>query len=115
MFIAEFRRRLGKDTPVQAAVADPGLVNTGMGNKTGSQLAGRIWSRRRRRGISAHKSAAGIRQLLLDIDLDHDSPVYWKHGRPKAPNPLALDAHGGLVHLGIGELHVERLFEELDR
>jgi NAD(P)-dependent dehydrogenase (short-subunit alcohol dehydrogenase family) len=95
MFIAELRRRLGPNSRLQSAVADPGLVNTGMGNKTGSQLAGRIWSRRRRRGISADKSAAGIGQLLLDIDLDHDSPVYWKHGRPKQPNRFALDADSG--------------------
>ena len=95
LFIAELRRRLGPDSSVQTAVADPGLVNTGMGEKTGSPLARWIWSWRRRRGISPKTSAAGIRRLLLDIDLKHDSPLYWKHGKAKKPNPFALDADNG--------------------
>jgi NAD(P)-dependent dehydrogenase (short-subunit alcohol dehydrogenase family) len=95
IFTAEINRRLGKDSSVKAYAVDPGLVDTDIGEKTGSGLARWIWSLRRRGGIRPEESARGIVHLLLNLDLGDDDAVYWKHGHPKKPNPFALDPEAG--------------------
>jgi NAD(P)-dependent dehydrogenase (short-subunit alcohol dehydrogenase family) len=92
LFTAELRRRLGDASRIRAFAADPGLVDTEMGTKVNSRLARWVWSIRRRSGIPAERSAAGIVRLLLDPDVLHSREIYWKHGRPKPPDPVALDA-----------------------
>ncbi len=94
LFTAELNRRMGPQE-LQAAAADPGLVNTGIGEKAGSQLANRIWSWRRRRGLPPEKAAAGILKLLLEVDLSEHPAAYWKHGKPRMPNPFGLDPDHG--------------------
>lgn len=91
LFTAELNRRLEPGATVQAFAADPGLVKTDIGAKTKSRLAGWIWRLRRGSGISAQRSAEGIAELLLDPDKDIAQGIYWKHGRPKDPNPYALE------------------------
>lgn len=91
LFTLELNRRLGPDSNVCAFAADPGLVNTGMGDKTGSKLAGWYWKYRRRKGIPAEESAAGIASLLLNPSAAESGEIYWKHGTPKAPDPRGLD------------------------
>jgi len=95
LFTAELNRRLGPHSSVRGAAADPGLVNTGIGGKTKSRLAQRIWSQRRKSGISPARSAEGIINLLLEADLRNQSAVYWKHGSPKKPNSYALNEDHG--------------------
>lgn len=96
LFTAELNRRLDPGAAVQAFAADPGLVKTDIGGKTNSRLAGWIWRLRRRSGIPAQQSAEGIAELLLDPEKDIAQGIYWKHGRPKEPNPYALEpAVGG--------------------
>ena len=95
LFTAELNRRLGDPSHVRAFAADPGLVNTGIGEKAGSRFAQWIWSLRRRGGISAEQSAAGIVDLLFNPALPGSPHVYWKHGKPKRPNPYALDPDHG--------------------
>ena len=95
LFTSELSRRLGPDSPVHCVAADPGLVNTSIGEKAGSKLAKKIWGRRRNKGISAEQSAAGIIRLLLETDLSHTSEIYWKHGKTKKPNPFALEKDNG--------------------
>jgi NAD(P)-dependent dehydrogenase (short-subunit alcohol dehydrogenase family) len=95
IFTAELNRRLGPDSQIRGLAADPGLVNTGIGEKTDSRIAKQIWTRRRKKGIPAEKSAAGILQLLLDIELGSASNLYWKHGKVKRPNPFAFDKDHG--------------------
>ena len=95
LFTKELNRRLGSDSPIRSAAADPGLVNTGIGDKTNSRLAKKIWGRRRKKGISAEQSASGIIKMLLETDLSQTSEIYWKHGKPKKPNPFALDKDNG--------------------
>ncbi len=92
LFTAELGRRLGVSSSIRALAADPGLVDTEMGMKVNSRLARWVWSIRRRSGIPAERSAAGIVRLLLDPDVLHSREVYWKHGRPKPPDPAGLDA-----------------------
>ena len=94
LFTAELNRRLGSGSSIRAYAADPGLVNTGIGEKTQSRLAKQIWIQRRKKGIPAAASAAGIIQLL-DDDLEDRSAIYWKHGKSKKPNPFALDKDHG--------------------
>ena len=94
LFTAELNRRLGPDSKVRAFTADPGLVNTGIGEKSPSRIAQGIWSRRRKKGISPARSAAGIIQLL-ESDIEDQSSLYWKHGKAKNPNPFALDKDHG--------------------
>lgn len=95
IFTSELNRRLGPDSHVRCAAADPGLVNTGIGEKSGSLIAKKIWGRRRKKGITAEQSAAGVLKLLLETDLSQTSEIYWKHGKPKKPNPFALDKDNG--------------------
>ncbi len=95
LFTAELNRRLGDQSRVRAVAADPGLVNTGIGEKAGSRFARWIWLLRRRGGIPAERSAAGIVDLLSDPALPNSPHVYWKHGKPKRPNPYALDQDHG--------------------
>lgn len=90
LFSAELDRRLDGSS-VRAFAADPGLVNTQIGLKSNSFLARWVWDIRRRGGISAEESARGIVYLLTEPSIQDAREVYWKHGKPKAPNPFALD------------------------
>jgi NAD(P)-dependent dehydrogenase (short-subunit alcohol dehydrogenase family) len=94
LFTAELNRRLGTDSSLRAFAADPGLVNTGIGEKSTSRIAQRIWAQRRKKGIPPAQSAAGIIQLL-DVDLENSEDLYWKHGKAKKPNPFALNRDHG--------------------
>jgi NAD(P)-dependent dehydrogenase (short-subunit alcohol dehydrogenase family) len=91
LFSFELNRRLGPKSTVHAYAVDPGLVNTEMGNKTGLLLAGWYWKYRRRKGIPAEDSAAGIVSLLINPDARPVDGIYWKHGKPSPPDPDALD------------------------
>src|SRR3990170_2588578 len=95
LFTAELNRRLGTSSHVRAVAADPGLVNTEMGQKANSRLARWIWSMRRKNGIPAERAAEGILSLLLEPEVLRSTEIYWKHGRPKAPDPAALDLDAG--------------------
>lgn len=90
LFSAELDRRLAGST-LRAFAVDPGLVKTDIGMKSGSILARWAWGVRRSIGISTQESAAGIVYLLTEPSIQNASEVYWKHGRPQPPNPLALD------------------------
>ncbi len=91
LFTLELRRRLGPGSRVQAFAADPGLVFTDMGFKNNPRLARWIWALRRRGGITPAESAAGIVFLALEPSIQQAAEIYWKHGRPKAPDPAGLD------------------------
>jgi NAD(P)-dependent dehydrogenase (short-subunit alcohol dehydrogenase family) len=95
LFTAELNRRLGSDSSIRGLAADPGLVNTGIGEKTDSRIAKQIWVRRRKKGIPPAKSAAGIIQLLVENELGPKKNLYWKHGKAKKPNPFALEEDHG--------------------
>jgi retinol dehydrogenase 12 len=90
LFTAELDRRLS-GSGMRAFAADPGLVKTNIGRKSKSFLAKWAWSIHSRRGIPAYESAAGIVYLLTDPSIQEAHDIYWKHGKPKPPNPIALD------------------------
>jgi len=95
LFTAELNRRLGPTVQVEGLAADPGLVDTGIGEKAHSKLAQWIWIRRRKKGIPPSQSAAGIIKLLQDDQVSRRISIYWKHGQPQKPNPYALDEDYG--------------------
>jgi NAD(P)-dependent dehydrogenase (short-subunit alcohol dehydrogenase family) len=93
LFSMEFNRR-NKGT-MQAFAADPGLVDTNIGMKADSLIARWIWSIRRKGGITAEESARGLVFLASELSIQGSQEVYWKHGKPKAPNRYALDEEIG--------------------
>lgn len=92
LFMAEFNRRLRGWMPgVRGFAADPGLVNTDIGSKSNLLFARWAWGIRRMGGISPEESAKGIVFLLRENSLPSPDAVYWKHGKPIAPDAYALD------------------------
>jgi len=91
LFTAELNRRLEPGSSVRAFAADPGLVKTDIGLKSNSKLARWAWAFYRRRGITPEQSARRIVYLVREPSIQDASQVYWKHGKPKPPNPYALD------------------------
>ena len=51
-------------------------------------------------GVPPAEAAAGIAKLLFDPSLPDTSAIYWKHGKPKRPDPYTLN-----------EEHARRLWE----
>lgn len=92
LFTAELDRRLADVTQVRAFAADPGLVKTDVGLKSNSPIAHLAWKIRRRKGIEAAEAAKGIVFLLTDPSIQTAQDIYWKLGKPKEPNPDALNA-----------------------
>ena len=95
IFSAEFNRRQNGRNKIRAFAADPGLVRTEIGMKGKSRLMELFWKFRRMRGITPEKAAEGIIFLLSDNGIQHADEIYWKHGKPKAPNPFALEENNG--------------------
>lgn len=95
LFTAELNRRLEPDSPLRALAADPGLVNTSIGEKSPSRIAQKLWKRRRKKGIDPVQSAAGIVDLLFEQNPNIQESIYWKHGKAKKPNPFALNRDYG--------------------
>ncbi len=91
LFTAELNRRMGEHSNVRAFAADPGLVNTDIGLKSNSALARWIWDIRRRWGITPAEAAKGIVFLACEPSIQNACDIYWKHSRPMAPSPYALE------------------------
>ena len=88
LFTCELNRRLN-GTGVRAYAADPGLVNTGIGEKGTTGLACMVWKRRRCHGATPEEGAATSIYLASEPALSPD--IYWKDCAPKAPNPYGED------------------------
>lgn len=93
LFTAELNRRLGPGSTVRALAADPGLVSTEIGFKANPGLARCIWTLRRWQAVPPEQAAHGIVFLLAEPSLPDGDAIYWKDGRPKAPDPEALNVH----------------------
>jgi len=91
LFTAEFNRRFANCPNLRAFAADPGLVNTKIGMKSNSWLARLAWDVRRRGGGPPERAAEGIVFLATEPSIQDAAEVYWKNGKPKAPDPLALN------------------------
>lgn len=92
LFTYEFNRRYA-DTRMRAFAFDPGLVDTGIGQKSNSSLIDLVWGLRRRGGASPELPADGILHLAANPDLQHVKEYYWLRTRqPKPPSRQAQDA-----------------------
>ncbi len=94
-FTAELRRRLAQMSRVRAFAADPGLVQTHIGEKATPALARWFWANWSRRGISPAELARGVVFLATEASINDRLEVYWKHSQPQPPNPVALEAEAG--------------------
>ena len=91
LFSAELNRRLGAQSSLRAFAADPGLVRTDIGTKNMPALIGWGWKWWCARGITPQESARGVVYLAAELSIQQSDQVYWQHGKPKVPNPIALD------------------------
>lgn len=95
MFMAEFNRRQNGRGNMHAFAADPGLVRTEIGMKGKSGLMNLFWRLRRKGGITPESAAEGVIFLMSASAIQHSENIYWKHGKPVAPNPNALEERDG--------------------
>ena len=95
IFTTELNRRLGPGSTVRAFAADPGLVNTGIGGKTQSWIAKKIWGVRRKKGILGNSISRWNHPIFWMKFLITRKRPYWKHGKAKKPNPFALNEDFG--------------------
>jgi retinol dehydrogenase-12 len=91
LFSAELARRLGPGSGITVFTADPGLVNTDMGQKAGASLSGLVWSIRKKSGTSPEVPARAIAFLAAEPSLAGDSGRYWRDGRAVEPSRRARD------------------------
>jgi retinol dehydrogenase-12 len=103
LFTLELNRRLGAPSAAQAFAVDPGLVNTGIGIKGTPALVGWAWKQWSAHGLAPEQTAKGIVRVLLDPDVRRADGIYWKHGKPVAPNPAALNEASARRLWGISE------------
>ncbi len=92
MFARELVRRLGRGSPIEVYVADPGLANTDMGLKQGLSPSSLFWRLRRRGGTSPDVPAAAIAWLAASEEAAGKSGRYWRNGIEKRPSRPSLDA-----------------------
>jgi NAD(P)-dependent dehydrogenase (short-subunit alcohol dehydrogenase family) len=91
LFTYEFNRRFA-GTRMRAFALDPGLVDTGIGQKSSSGLVDWVWGLRRRGGASPELPADGILHLAANPELQQATEYYWLRTRqPKPPSRQAQD------------------------
>jgi len=79
-----------KAIPTVFAV-DPGLVNTGMGQKHAGGLTGLFWSLRKRGGTSPARPAAGIAALVSSAEAAGRTGLYWRDAVPLRSSRRSYD------------------------
>lgn len=93
LFTRELNDRLSNASRIQAFAVDPGLVNTGIGEKGTPGLVRAFWKTRRRGGTSPDLPAVTIAYLLLNPVLNKTDGILWKNCVPKNPGRNAMDKH----------------------
>lgn len=91
LFTVELNRRLGPESGTRAFAADPGLVNTEIGFKSGALLAHLVWAIRRRSGVSPIRSAQGVVFLATESSIQTSHEIYWRNAKPIRPSERATD------------------------
>jgi NAD(P)-dependent dehydrogenase (short-subunit alcohol dehydrogenase family) len=88
LFTFELNRRVAARFPIQAKAIEPGLVDTGLGEKGTGGLVRAYWRRRRKKGLSPAEAAAAIVQLTLEPSAAVPGD-YWRLERPIEPSPYS--------------------------
>lgn len=89
LFSYGFRRRLAPGSRIKVLAADPGLVDTSMGEKHGLSASSVFWSLRRRKGKPVSVPAEAIAFLAEAAPEALGSELYWKNKVPQRPSRLA--------------------------
>ena len=85
------RGRATKETLPTVFAVDPGLVNTGMGQKHAGGLTGFFWSLRKRGGTSPARPAAGIATLVSSAEAAGRTGLYWRDAVPLRSSRRSYD------------------------
>lgn len=88
LFTLELNRRVAGRFPLRAIGIEPGLVDTGLGEKNTGGLIRAYWRHRRKKGISPVESAATVVRLALAPPAEVPGD-YWRLGLPIEPSPYA--------------------------
>jgi len=88
LFILELNRRVATRVPLRALAIEPGLVDTGLGEKGTGGLVRAYWKRRRRKGLSPTVAAASVVRLAAAPAAEVPAD-YWRIDRPVEPSPYA--------------------------
>jgi len=88
LFTLELNRRVAGRFPLRAIGIEPGLVDTGLGEKNTVGLARAYWRHRRKRGLSPSDAAAAVVRLTADPSTTIPGD-YWRLGRPIEPSSYA--------------------------
>jgi len=108
LFSYELARRLGPESSVSVYAADPGLVNTEMGQKQGLTPSSVFWSLRRRTGTSPDLPAQAIAFLASSAEAARRTGLYWKNGEPKRSSRRSYDVEAARRLWALSEKLVER-------
>ncbi len=95
LFSFELARRLGQASSVSVYTVDPGLVDTGMGQKHGLTPSSLFWRLRRRGGVAPEVPADDIAFLSSSPDVAGRTGLYWKGREPIASSRRAGDEEAG--------------------
>jgi NAD(P)-dependent dehydrogenase (short-subunit alcohol dehydrogenase family) len=105
----ELARVLGPDSGVTVAAADPGLVNTAIGEKGTTGIAKWIWERRRHHGAPPNVGAACALHVASAPDHSLKSGLYWYRCEPQTSSRASRDeaAAGRLWELSMRMVGLE--------
>jgi NAD(P)-dependent dehydrogenase (short-subunit alcohol dehydrogenase family) len=95
LFTIELNRRIAGRFPIRALGVEPGLVDTGLGEKNTGGLVRLYWRRRRKKGLPPAEAAASVVRLAVapSQDIPQD---YWRLWGPTEPSPYARRVDGAL-------------------
>jgi NAD(P)-dependent dehydrogenase (short-subunit alcohol dehydrogenase family) len=89
LFVHGYNARFASDR-LRAYAVDPGLVDTGIGEKGTSGLVRWVWRLRRKGGASPEAGAATIVALSLAADAPKGACDYYKDGAPVRPSAYSM-------------------------
>jgi NAD(P)-dependent dehydrogenase (short-subunit alcohol dehydrogenase family) len=89
LLTSRLRELLINEPNVAVIAADPGLVNTGLGEKATTGLARAVWSRRRSHGVAPEEAAQAIVWLATADLVRLREACYWRDQRPVVPSRRA--------------------------
>ncbi len=91
LFTLELQRRLAGRSPVRAVGIEPGLVDTGLGEKNTGGLVRLYWQYHRKKGLSPAVSAAHVVRMAT-APAAEIAGEYWRLDHQTVPSPEALNA-----------------------
>jgi NAD(P)-dependent dehydrogenase (short-subunit alcohol dehydrogenase family) len=88
LFTLELNRRVAARFPIRAIGIEPGLVDTGLGEKNAGGLVRAYWGKRRKKGLRPAEAAGSVVRVTL-APSEEVPGDYWRLDRPVEPSPYA--------------------------